>query len=102
MLAARVARASYGVIVKHVYVQEQHVYEDISHDEHEPNKMWAINQIEWLIKKGELIAPNSSLTKEFNVRLNAGDLTRTWGTKIVKSDNEVHALPRSLKQGMCV
>ncbi len=102
VLAARVARASYGVIVKHAYVPEQHVYEDIAHDEHEPNKMWAINQIQWLIKKGDLIAPNSSVTKEFNVRLAAGELTRTWGTKIVMSNNETNALPRSLKQGACV
>lgn len=51
VIMSYVARASYGVIVQQVYSPAHHFGEDIMDDPYERNKRWAINQIQWLIKK---------------------------------------------------
>lgn len=51
VLASRIARASYGVVVQQIYSPAYHFGEDIIHDPYERKKKWAINQIQWLIKK---------------------------------------------------
>lgn len=51
VLASRVARASYGVIVKEHYVAERHFNEELVEDPNDSRRKWAINQIQWLIKK---------------------------------------------------
>ncbi|KXX80591.1 Chaperone protein HscA [Madurella mycetomatis] len=98
VLAARVARASYGVIVRQPYLPGIHLNEDIVPDLYETNKKWAMNQIEWLIKKGDVIYPNAPLAKLFQVRLAAGELTRAWDTEVVTSHSEPSLLPKSMKK----
>ncbi len=51
VLATRVARASYGVVVKEAYSPAQHFNEDVVEDPFDSKKRWAINQIQWLIRK---------------------------------------------------
>lgn len=51
VLATRVARASYGVVVKEAYSPAQHFNEDVIGDPFDSKKPWAINQIQWLIRK---------------------------------------------------
>ncbi|PHH92326.1 hypothetical protein CDD83_7915 [Cordyceps sp. RAO-2017] len=51
VLATRVARASYGVVVKQVYTPARHFDEDIVQDRFDSKKRWAVNQIQWLIQK---------------------------------------------------
>lgn len=51
VLATRVARASYGVLIKQVYSPQQHFDEEIQNDQFDPKKKWAMNQIRWLIRK---------------------------------------------------
>jgi hypothetical protein len=51
VIISHIARASYGVIVQQVYSPAQHFGEDIRDDPYERNKKWAVNQIQWLIKK---------------------------------------------------
>ncbi|KAH7013012.1 hypothetical protein EDB80DRAFT_709222 [Ilyonectria destructans] len=98
VLSTRIARASYGVVVKQLYSPEHHFGEDINDDPFEPNKKWAVNQIQWLIRKGDVINPDSPLSKDFKIRLAEGDTTRSWNAEIVMSQNEASFLPRSLKQ----
>ncbi|KAF4439449.1 hypothetical protein F53441_12602 [Fusarium austroafricanum] len=76
VLATYIARASYGVVVSELYNPERHFNEQIEHDEYNPNQRWAINQIEWVIRK----------------------TTRSWDSQIVISRNEPDVLPRSLRQ----
>ncbi|KAH7228493.1 uncharacterized protein BKA55DRAFT_716290 [Fusarium redolens] len=102
VLTLRIARASYGVVVQQVYSPASHFGEDIRDDPYERNKKWAINQIQWLIKKGDIVDPNTQLVKEFQIRLPEGDTTRSWNAEIVTSQNEVSFLPRSLKQAGAV
>jgi hypothetical protein len=51
VLSNWIARASYGVIVQEVYSPAKHFDEDVRVDPFERGKKWAINQIQWLIKK---------------------------------------------------
>ena len=100
VLAARVARASYGVVVQEVYSPNVHFNEDIRPDAYEPTKRWAVNQIQWLIRKGDIITPNVPLVKAFEIRVGPNDGNRAWDSEIVVSHNEPNVLPRSLKQGI--
>ncbi|OAQ94032.1 Hsp70 family chaperone [Purpureocillium lilacinum] len=98
VLATRVARASYGVVVKEAYSPAQHFNEDVIGDPFDSKKPWAINQIQWLIRKGDHIDPNRPLFKSFEFHLSEKDTTRCWDAEIVISLNEASALPSSLKQ----
>ncbi|KAF9880281.1 hsp70 family chaperone [Colletotrichum karsti] len=97
VLATRIARASYGVVIKEVYSPQQHFNEDIQDDAFDPKKKWAVNQIRWLIKKGDTVNPNSPLVHSLAISLGAGDTRRSWDANIVISHNEASFLPKSLK-----
>jgi hypothetical protein len=124
VLASRVARASYGVVVQEIYSHQHHFNEDVRRDAFNSGQMWAVNQIQWLIRKvcrpssllprpsptrenfysqsnrqGDTINPNQPLVKSFEIRLGPGDTTRSWDSEIVVSHSEPHFLPKSLKQG---
>ncbi|CAI4219291.1 unnamed protein product [Parascedosporium putredinis] len=96
-LATTIARASYGVVVREVYKPEVHYNEDRETDAFDSRTVWAMHQIQWLIRKGDTIDPNEPLTKTFEIRLSAGDTTRSWNSTIVMSPNEPEFLPRSRK-----
>ncbi|KAM4054455.1 Hsp70 family chaperone [Hirsutella rhossiliensis] len=98
VLATRVARASYGIVVKQPYRPSNHFDEEIVKDPFDSKKRWAINQIQWLIHKGDNINPNSPLVKTFKVYLAEQDITRSWDADVVISQNEISFLPHSLKQ----
>lgn len=101
VLASRIARASYGVIVREVYSPALHFNEEVVTDSMDGKSRWAINQIEWLIKKGDVVNPNTPLTKMMQIRIPAQDTTRAWNSEFVVSHNEPGFLPRSLKLGIC-
>ncbi|KAJ4254954.1 hypothetical protein NW762_009754 [Fusarium torreyae] len=98
VLSTWIARASYGFVVQQIYMPTQHFDQDVRQDPWDPNVKWAINQIQWLIKKGDTVNPDSPLVKVFEIRLKDGDTTRAWDTDIVVSNNEPEWLPRSIKQ----
>ncbi|KAI6777669.1 hsp70 family chaperone [Emericellopsis cladophorae] len=98
VLSTRVARASYGIIVMEEYVPSLHYGETVFNDRFDPKKQWVSNQIQWLIKKGDMIHPNVPLSKPFHYRLAESDLTRSWTVDIITSRNEPSFLPRSMSQ----
>ncbi|KAI8676554.1 hypothetical protein LRP88_10436 [Fusarium phalaenopsidis] len=98
VLSNWIARASYGVIVQEVYSPAKHFDEDVRVDPFETGKKWAINQIQWLIKKGDKVSPDAPIAHSFEIRLKEGDTTRAWDAEIVVSNNESDWLPRSLRQ----
>ncbi|KAM0195521.1 hypothetical protein ACHAPA_003013 [Fusarium lateritium] len=98
VMSSWIARASYGVIVQEVYMPARHFDADVRDDPWDPSVKWATNQIQWLIKKGDTVDPDSPLAKPFEIRLKDGDTTRAWDAEIVVSNNEPKWLPRSLKQ----
>ncbi|KAJ0380576.1 hypothetical protein COL26b_001283 [Colletotrichum chrysophilum] len=100
VLATRIARASYGVVIKEVYSPQMHFNEDIQNDAFDPKKKWAVNQIRWLIRKGDIVDPNAPLVHSLAISLGAGDTQRSWDANIVISHNEPTFLPRSLKHAV--
>ncbi|SPJ84068.1 related to hsp70 protein [Fusarium torulosum] len=89
VIVSHIARASYGVIVQQLYSPAQHFGEDIRDDPYERNKRWAVNQVQWLIKKGDIVYPDTPLIKRFEIRLDEGDITRSWNAEVVTSQNEI-------------
>ncbi|TKW56923.1 hypothetical protein CTA1_8025 [Colletotrichum tanaceti] len=102
VLATRIARASYGVLIKEVYSPQQHFDEEIQNDRFDPKKRWAMNQIRWLIRKGDSVNPNSPLVHSLAVSLAPGDTKRSRDAHIVVSHNETSFLPKSMKQEQLV
>ncbi|KID81718.1 Hsp70 family chaperone [Metarhizium guizhouense ARSEF 977] len=98
VLATRVARASYGIVVRQLYSPARHFNEEVVPDEFVPKRLWAMNQIQWMIRKGDVIDVNSPLAKQFEFHLADGETTRSWDTDIVISQNEASFLPTSMKQ----
>ncbi|KAF6803526.1 hsp70 family chaperone [Colletotrichum sojae] len=83
VLASRKARASYGVVIREVYSPPQHFNEDIQADQFDPTKRWAMNQIRWLIRKGDSVNPNAPLVHSLAISLGEGETTRSWDAHIV-------------------
>lgn len=98
VLQSRIARASYGVVVREAYVPTRHLDEDVQEDRFSKGQKFAINQIQWLIRKGDPVSPNTPLVKSFEIRLAEGEVTRKWASKIVVSQNEPGFLPTSMKK----
>lgn len=102
VLASRIARVSYGVVVKQVYSPIHHFDADIQEDQFDKSTKFALNQIQWLIKKGDTVTPGNPLVKTLQIRLAADDTTRAWDTQFVVSHNEPSFLPASMKHGKMI
>ena len=50
-LKTRIARASYGVLCRQLYDPNYHIGADVDYDVYNKSQKWALNQIEWLIRK---------------------------------------------------
>jgi hypothetical protein len=50
-LKTRIARASYGVLCRQLYNPNYHIGADVDYDVYNKSQQWALNQIEWLIRK---------------------------------------------------
>ncbi|KAM6538186.1 hypothetical protein FALCPG4_000069 [Fusarium falciforme] len=96
VLATYIARASYGVVVREPYSPDRHIGEQLEQDQFDPNQTWAVNQIEWIIRKGDKIDPIAPLTKQFIRRLSPGQTAASFNTQVVTSRNEIKFLPQSL------
>lgn len=51
VLTTRIARASYGVVIRDLYSPTEHDGEDTRRDSFDSTVTWAMNQIQWLIRK---------------------------------------------------
>ncbi|KAK8137319.1 hsp70 family chaperone [Apiospora sp. TS-2023a] len=102
VLASRIARVSYGVVVKQVYSPIHHFDADVQEDQFDKTTKFALNQIQWLIRKGDTVTPGNPLVKTLQIRLAADDTTRAWDTQFVVSHNEPSFLPASMKHAGAV
>ncbi|KAK7952938.1 hsp70 family chaperone [Apiospora saccharicola] len=59
VLASRIARVSYGVVVKQVYSPIHHFDADVQEDQFDKTTKFALNQIQWLIRKGDTVTPGN-------------------------------------------
>ncbi|KAG5937625.1 hypothetical protein E4U53_008167 [Claviceps sorghi] len=83
VLATRVARASYGVVVREAYSSARHFDEEVIRDPFDGRKLWAVNQIEWMIRKGDTTDTGTPLVKTFQSHMAERDTQRSWVTDIV-------------------
>uniref|UniRef100_A0A0B7KIY5 Hsp70 family chaperone n=1 Tax=Bionectria ochroleuca TaxID=29856 RepID=A0A0B7KIY5_BIOOC len=98
VLTSRIARASYGVVIKVPFSATYHDEEDASPDPYDPRQIWALRQIQWLIRKGDTVQPNSAFTKTFEIRLGSDETTRSWDSSFITSNLPVDKLPTALRQ----
>ncbi|KAL4924601.1 porphobilinogen deaminase, dipyromethane cofactor binding domain-containing protein [Aspergillus undulatus] len=85
---------SYGVICDWLYDPKKHLGEITRYDERN-GKTYAINQIDWIVLKGDLI-PRTGLSKSFPRKISPRDLSRPFHAQIVMS----HSAPTNLPQSM--
>ncbi|VUC31020.1 unnamed protein product [Clonostachys rosea] len=98
VLTSRIARASYGVVIKVPFSPTYHDEEDASPDPYDPRQIWALRQIQWLIRKGDTVQPNSAFTKTFEIRLGSDETTRSWDSAFITSNLPADKLPTALRQ----
>ncbi|CZR50245.1 related to hsp70 protein [Phialocephala subalpina] len=99
-LKTRIARASYGVLCREPYDPNVHVGEEVEFDQYIKGKRWAINQIEWFIRKGDVIDTDWALERRFERKLKpgVGSNNRIWESTVIISHNDRASLPRGLRQ----
>jgi hypothetical protein len=100
VLATRIARASYGVIIMEEYNPSKHFLEDTITDAMDPKKKWALNQIQWLIRKGDVVDPNVPITKQLAFNIDPGVATRMWSSEFVSSQVDPNYLPSMKRAGV--
>ncbi|KAL4962439.1 Hsp70 family protein [Aspergillus stella-maris] len=86
---------SYGVIVDWVYDPKKHIGELTRYDERN-GKTYAVNQIEWIVRKGDLI-PRIGLSQSFPEKISPRNLSNPFVAQIVMSQSPPETLPRSMR-----
>ncbi|KAH9992387.1 hypothetical protein F4779DRAFT_609220 [Xylariaceae sp. FL0662B] len=97
VLVNRVARASYGIVCKAKYNPAIHYNEILKPDSYD-GEQYAMDQIEWLIRKGDPVSTNTPITSTFTKKVDPKDTTRTWESIIMISDLDREHLPHSVNQ----
>ncbi|EON96601.1 putative hsp70 family chaperone protein [Phaeoacremonium minimum UCRPA7] len=96
VLLTRKARASYGVIGMVKYNAEKHFNQDIYEDKFDGQR-YALNQINWLIKKGDNVDPNVPVASPYTYNIDSKKSIREWDCTFVISQSDPAFLPTSAK-----
>ncbi|KAL8366622.1 hypothetical protein RB595_010471 [Gaeumannomyces hyphopodioides] len=96
VLATRIARASYGILVQTPFDPNKHAPEEKVPDPIDPAKFWAKNQIRWLVKKGDEIHPHKPPTRQFTMPVD-GEHSFEWSFEIVQHGGDAEALRPSMR-----
>ncbi|KAL8371984.1 hypothetical protein RB595_001684 [Gaeumannomyces hyphopodioides] len=96
VLVQRRARANYGLVCKIKYNPEIHIDEDIKEDPLDGQK-YATGQIDWVIKKGDMIDPSHPLASSFSQKIDAESSVRAWDAIIMICNSDRDKLPKSIK-----
>lgn len=81
------------------YDTMRHFGEESFIDPFEPGKKWALNQVEWLIRKGDPIDPNIPIVKQLVFNIEPGATGRSRITEFVTSHVEPPYMPTSKRKG---
>ncbi|KAH8660366.1 hypothetical protein BX600DRAFT_383457 [Xylariales sp. PMI_506] len=98
VLISRIARTSYGFQFKDLYDPHLHVGVATKKDPYD-GKVYAVGQIDWLIKKGDIITVGVPITSRFIKKLDSKDSSKIWDSVIYTSDKEREQLPTNTSQG---
>ncbi|KAL8365366.1 hypothetical protein RB595_004255 [Gaeumannomyces hyphopodioides] len=104
VLAGRIARASYGIVVKEPYDPEIHRHiildEDLVTDPLD-GKKYASNQIKWLIRKGERVDSSVPIRHQLAMGVAKNEPALAWQFELVQSGSD-GPLPGSTRDGIAV
>ncbi|KIW32228.1 uncharacterized protein PV07_03788 [Cladophialophora immunda] len=95
-IVQRCAPVSYGVVVNQKYSQQRHFGQRVVRDKRD-GKKWAVDQIEWLIRKGDKITDNG-IEKIFKAKLSPAQYRKPWKAQFVVSTRPADALPKSMAE----
>jgi hypothetical protein len=98
VLCKRRSRASYGVLCDERYDKYQHHNQTPTKSSLD-GKYYVTNQIDWFIRKDEVITENSPITHRCSRRISNENPERSWHDTIVMSRLPHDCLPRTLNQG---
>ncbi|KAI3337561.1 hypothetical protein HD806DRAFT_476989 [Xylariaceae sp. AK1471] len=97
VIISRVARASYGIVCKRKFNPAIHVNETVRKDPYD-GELYAMGQIDWIIKKGDCVRTNTPIVQPFTHKLDPGDSNRAWESIIMISDQDREFLPHNVDQ----
>ncbi|KAI1333540.1 hypothetical protein F5Y15DRAFT_410294 [Xylariaceae sp. FL0016] len=97
VIVSRIARASYGLICKAKYNPQIHFGETVKKDPYD-GELYAMGQIDWLIRKGDPVSTNTPIISSFTKKVDPGDANRTWDSIIMISDLDRNFLPHNIDQ----
>ncbi|KAI8626054.1 hypothetical protein F5Y19DRAFT_488550 [Xylariaceae sp. FL1651] len=97
VIVSRVARASYGVVCKAKFNPAIHFSETVRKDPYD-GELYAMGQIDWLIKKGDHVRTNNPIVQSFTKKLDPTDSNRAWESVIMISDQDRESLPHNVDQ----
>ncbi|KAH0543032.1 hypothetical protein FGG08_002640 [Glutinoglossum americanum] len=94
----RSCRSSYGILFNDRYNKDKHAAQ--TPVECPLNgKLYVTNQIDWFIRKGEVIREDVPITREYKKRIGFKDPDKAWEDTIVMSNLPSDCLPQYLGQG---
>jgi hypothetical protein len=96
ILRTRLARASYGIVTEQLYSKKRHFNPHTKLDPHN-KKIYATDQIEWLVKRGDRIPAGKIFNITVERRASKED-PRRWTENVVWSENPQNCLPNSMTQ----
>lgn len=96
ILRARIARASYGVVVRERYSTKRHFNPPLEVDECD-DEVYATEQIRWIIKRGQKLVHGEPLLATITRHIRTeGNAPLTWRESIVWSENPERCEPRAM------
>ncbi|KAI0127356.1 hypothetical protein BJ170DRAFT_369976 [Xylariales sp. AK1849] len=98
VVVGRRARASYGLLYKSKYNPSIHSDQTLKKDPFD-GEMYAMGQLDWMIRKGNLVNTNAPITSTFTKKVDASDATRSWDAIVYISDMDRNLLPTSINGG---
>jgi hypothetical protein len=86
---------SVGILCRKKYDEKEHQGEDVRLDPFD-KKRWADRQIEWIIKKGDVLHADEGREHKYRHKIEMGHETEPQRTRIITSSSGIRDLPKSL------
>ncbi|KXT18312.1 hypothetical protein AC579_958 [Pseudocercospora musae] len=95
------APVSFGILCRERYDPQKHIMDDVIGDEYQPDVKWALNQISWIIRQGEVVDTSEGIRQNYRHKLNYSRSDQPQHATILMSSLPPNQLPHSLKRGGC-
>ncbi|KXT02455.1 hypothetical protein AC578_7826 [Pseudocercospora eumusae] len=92
---------SYGILCRERYDPQKHMLDDVVGDEYEPEVKWALNQVSWIIRQGEVVDATEGIRQKYRHKLAYSRSEQPQHATILMSTLPPNQLPHSMKRGGC-